>query len=226
MKKLYALVLVGILLVAVGCSKPTPQQPTPAPSGTAQDTKPQIDQPPTAQRKVYTAPPAMQIDPQKQYHATIQTNQGDIGIKLFASESPKTVNNFVFLAKEKFYDGIKFHRIIKDFMIQTGDPKGNGTGGPGYKFEDELPTKHNYVPGIVAMANAGPNTNGSQFFIGSGDKVKNLDKMPNYTIFGQVDSGMDVVQKIASVEVTAGPSGEQSTPVQEVLIKGIIIEEK
>jgi cyclophilin family peptidyl-prolyl cis-trans isomerase len=226
MKKLYALVLVGILLLAVGCSKPTPQQPAPEPSGTAQATKPQINQPATAQRKVYTAPPAMQIDPQKQYHATIQTNQGDIGIKLFANESPKTVNNFVFLAKEKFYDGIKFHRIIKDFMIQTGDPKGNGTGGPGYKFEDELPTKHNYVPGIVAMANAGPNTNGSQFFIGSGDKVKNLDKMPNYTIFGQVDSGMDVVQKIASVEVTAGPSGEQSTPVQEVLIKTITIEEK
>ncbi len=226
MKKVFALLLIAIALAAAGCAKPAPQQPAPQPSATDQTAKPQTNQAPVAQRKVYTAPPTMKIDPVKQYHAIIQTSMGDIGVKLFAGETPKTVNNFVFLAREKFYDGIKFHRIIKEFMIQTGDPMGNGTGGPGYTFADELPPKHNYVPGIVAMANAGPNTNGSQFFIGSGDQVRNLDKIPNYTIFGQVDSGMDVVQKIASVDVTTGLSGEQSTPVQDVTIKTVIIEEK
>ena len=117
--------------------------------------------------KSYASAPPMQIDPKKKYIAQIQTNKGLIEIELFADKAPITVNNFVFLAKDGFYDGIAFHRVISDFMIQTGDPLGNGTGGPGYKWNDEasaLALKHT-GPGVLSMANAGKNTNGSQFFI-------------------------------------------------------------
>ncbi|MDX2077674.1 MAG: peptidylprolyl isomerase [bacterium] len=117
--------------------------------------------------KSYASAPPMQIDPKKKYIAQIQTNKGLIEIELFADKAPITVNNFVFLAKDGFYDGIVFHRVISDFMIQTGDPLGTGTGGPGYKWNDEasaLALKHT-GPGILSMANAGKNTNGSQFFI-------------------------------------------------------------
>jgi cyclophilin family peptidyl-prolyl cis-trans isomerase len=169
----------------------------------------------------------MQIDPKKQYQAIISTSMGDITIQLFAKDAPKTVNNFVFLAKDKFYDNLTFHRVIKDFMIQTGDPLGNGTGGPGYVFEDELNNGHKYEPGVVAMANAGKNTNGSQFFIGSGKDVEGLKNFPNYTIFGKVTAGMDVVQKIASVKVKENPViKEVSMPEQPVTIKKITIIEK
>lgn len=180
---------------------------------------------PAADRKTYQAPPAMTIDPSKRYFATLKTDRGDIRIELFASESPKTVNNFVFLAREGFYDGIRFHRIIRDYMIQTGDPNGDGSGGPGYEFADELPAKHSYEPGIVAMANAGPDTNGSQFFICSGPLCKGLDQYPNYTQFGRVVEGMDVVRAIAAVPVRAAPWGEVSQPTEEVRIRGVAIEE-
>src|SRR4051795_10311324 len=117
-------------------------------------------------RKQYSAPPALTIDPKKHYTATLKTARGEIVCELFAKEAPTTVNNFVFLAREKFYDGLTFHRVIADFMIQGGDPTGTGRGGPGYKFEDEVgdanPNKN--TPGTLSMANAGPNTNGSQFF--------------------------------------------------------------
>ncbi len=226
MKKVFALLTVLLLLLA-GCGSTAP-----SPSGTApQASQPQAGQPQASQQpestgKTFSAPPPMQIDTKKQYFATLHTSMGDIHIKLFASETPVTVNNFVFLARNKFYDGLKFHRVIKNFMIQTGDPNGDGTGGPGYSFKDELPPRHPYAPGIVAMANAGPNTNGSQFFIGSGDDVKNLNSTPNYTVFGQVDSGMDVVGKIASVKVGPSPSGEVSSPIDPVYIKSVTIEEK
>ncbi len=182
----------------------------------------------TSSRKTYDAPPAMTIDASKRYFATLKTTKGDIGIELFASESPKTVNNFVFLAREGFYDGVTFHRIIRDYMIQTGDPNGDGTGGPGYEFEDELPVKHSYEPGIVAMANAGPDTNGSQFFICSGTFCKGLDQMPNYTQFGRVVEGMDVVRAIAAVPVKAAPwdPTEMSVPTEAVRIETVTIEEK
>jgi len=143
--------------------------------------------------KQWSTAPAMQIDPSKTYLATLKTTKGDVKIKLLAGESPRTVNNFVFLAREGFYDGVIFHRVIKPFMIQTGDPTGTGMGGPGYKFADELPPKHSYQPGIVAMANAGPNTNGSQFFICSGPQAAGLDRYPHYSQFGMVVEGMDVV---------------------------------
>ena len=143
----------------------------------------------------YSSPPAMQIDPKKQYTAILHTDKGDIQIELFAAQAPKTVNNFVFLSREGFYNGTTFHRVIRGFMIQGGDPKGTGTGGPGYKFNDEpgaLALKHDR-PGILSMANAGPNTNGSQFFI---THVATPHLNGKHGVFGRVVAGMDVVNAI------------------------------
>jgi len=179
---------------------------------------------PTPKTMSWTKPPLMQIDQSKSYTATVETTLGTFKIQLLASETPNTVNNFVFLAKQGYYEGIIFHRIIKTFMIQTGDPTGTGSGGPGYKFADELPPKHSYESGIVAMANAGPNTNGSQFFICTGSDAKNLNNYPNYTQFGRVIEGMDIVQKIASVQVVSN-GREVSKPVTPPAIKKITIVE-
>ena len=144
--------------------------------------------------KQWTTPPAMQIDPKKSYKATIETARGNIVIELYPQNAPKTVNNFVFLAKEGFYDGVLFHRVIMDFMVQGGDPTGTGRGGPGYKFEDETkgnPLKHG--TGFLSMANAGPNTNGSQFFITHSPQA-HLDG--KHTVFGKVVEGQSVVDAI------------------------------
>jgi cyclophilin family peptidyl-prolyl cis-trans isomerase len=190
--------------------------------------------------KQWSKPPAMQIDVNKPYIAHVDTNKGGFTINLFAKDVPKTVNNFVFLANQHFYDGIDFHRIMKTFMIQVGDPlargdvqslKSNpriGSGGPGYTFQDELSSKYKYAKGMVAMANAGPNTNGSQFFIGSGKDVENLAAQPNYTIFGKVTQGMDTIDKIANTPVTQGVSDQSdpSFPNENVYIKSIKIESK
>ena len=141
----------------------------------------------------------MAIDPNKKYVATFDTSRGQIVCELFAKDAPKTVNNFVFLAREKFYDGTVFHRVIGDFMIQGGDPTGTGRGGPGYKFEDETkgnPNKHKV--GSLSMANAGPNTNGSQFFI-THVVTDHLDG--KHTVFGQVKSGQNVVNAIQQGDV-------------------------
>ena len=149
--------------------------------------------------KQWTTAPAMLIDAKKKYTATIETERGDIAIELYAQHAPKTVNNFVFLAREGFYDGLLFHRVIKDFMIQCGDPTGSGRGGPGYKFEDETrgnPLKHG--TGYLSMANAGPNTNGSQFFI-THSPQPHLDG--KHTVFGKVSEGMDAVNAIKQGEV-------------------------
>ena len=144
--------------------------------------------------KKYSAPPAMTIDVNKKYSAAFNTSRGEILCELFARDAPKTVNNFVFLAREKFYDGTVFHRVIPNFMIQGGDPTGTGSGGPGYQFADELKgNPHKHQVGSLSMANAGPNTNGSQFFITH--VVTNwLDG--KHTVFGKVSSGQDVVNKI------------------------------
>lgn len=163
--------------------------------------------------KQYDSYPEMVIDPSKSYTVKLTTNKGDVVINTFPQDAPKTVNNFVFLAKDGFYNDTVFHRIISGFMIQGGDPRGNGTGGPGYTFEDE-PVAKEYTRGIVAMANAGPNTNGSQFFIMHQDNP--LPK--NYTIFGEVVEGLDVVDAIASVPVDFSPTGERSVPTEEVKI--------
>jgi len=136
----------------------------------------------------------MAIDPKRNYRAQIQTTKGAITVQLDSQHAPKTVNNFVFLAREGFYDGITFHRVIADFMIQTGDPTGTGRGGPGYRFEDETkgnPARH--VTGVISMANAGPNTNGSQFFITHAPQP-HLDG--KHTVFGKVVEGQDVVNAI------------------------------
>jgi peptidyl-prolyl cis-trans isomerase B (cyclophilin B) len=144
--------------------------------------------------KKWNNPPAMQIDPEKKYQALLQTDKGDIELDLYPQHAPKTVNNFVFLAEEGFYDGVTFHRVISDFMIQGGDPTGTGRGGPGYQFEDEVkgsPLKHE--TGVISMANAGPNTNGSQFFI-THSPQPHLNG--NHTVFGKVIAGQDVVDAI------------------------------
>lgn len=181
-----------------------------------------------SKQKQWQSPPAMSIDPDKKgYTAIMDTSEGTIRIDLFAKDAPKTVNNFVFLAREGYYDGTVFHRIVKDFMIQGGDPTGRGTGGPGYKFDDELPVKRSYEPGIVAMANSGRNTQGSQFFIVNGPGGKGLDRQPNYTQFGKVGDGMDAVQRMSNLPVVANPEmgGEVSKPKEPPKINSVKIEE-
>jgi peptidyl-prolyl cis-trans isomerase B (cyclophilin B) len=144
--------------------------------------------------KQWDTPPAMQIDPKKHYVVKMETTRGPIEIELYAAEAPKTVNNFVFLAREGYYDGVSFHRVIDNFVIQGGDPTGTGRGGPGYKFEDEFKNNpHKHETGTLSMANAGPGTNGSQFFI-THSPQPHLDG--KHTVFGQVTSGMDVVNRI------------------------------
>ena len=144
--------------------------------------------------KQWAKPPAMQIDPQKPILVTMETDKGAIELELYPEYAPKTVNNFVFLTQEGFYDGVAFHRVISNFMIHGGDPTGTGRGGPGYRFEDEIvgnPLKHG--TGVISMANAGPNTNGSQFFI-THSPQPHLDG--KHTVFGKVVSGQDVVDTI------------------------------
>lgn len=142
----------------------------------------------------WSGPPEMTIDPQKGYVATLETDRGTIELELYPQYAPKTVNNFVFLIQEGYYDGVSFHRVIQDFVIQGGDPTGTGRGGPGYEFEDEVrgnPLKHE--TGVISMANAGPNTNGSQFFITHSPQAHLNGK---HTVFGKVTSGQDVVNAI------------------------------
>ena len=144
--------------------------------------------------KNYSKPPEMAIDLEKKYTATFKLDKGEFVVELFADKAPKTVNNFVFLAREGFYDGVTFHRVLKDFMAQSGDPTGTGTGGPGYKFADEFhPDLKHSKPGILSMANAGRNTNGSQFFI-TFVPTPWLDG--KHAVFGQVVKGMEVVRSI------------------------------
>lgn len=165
--------------------------------------------------KQYDAPPAMAIDESKDYTATIKTALGDIVIQLYAKSAPATVNNFVFLANDGFYDGVTFHRVIKGFMVQTGDPTGSGRGGPGYRFDDEasaLKLKHS-GPGTLSMANAGPNTNGSQFFI-THVPTPHLDG--RHAVFGTVIKGMDVVNAIP--ERDPGRASAPGTVIETITI--------
>ncbi len=166
----------------------------------------------------YGSPPPMTIDTSSTYTATIRTSHGDITCELLAAESPTTVNNFVFLAREGFYDGVIFHRVIEGFMIQGGDPTGTGTGGPGYKFADELDAArtHGYSAGTLAMANAGPDTNGSQFFVMHVDQP-----LPAaYNVFGRTIEGHDVVDAIAT-----SPTNADDRPLDDVVISTVDIVE-
>jgi cyclophilin family peptidyl-prolyl cis-trans isomerase len=171
------------------------------------------------QQRKFDGEPPMIIDTDKRYVATMATSHGTMVIALDALAAPKTVNNFVFLARYHYYDGVIFHRIIPGFVLQGGDPTGNGTGGPGYKFADELPAPGKYKHGSLAMANAGPNTNGSQFFVISGPDGAGLP--PLYSLFGEVVSGSEVVEAINAV----GSPGA-GTPKERVVIESVTIEEK
>jgi peptidylprolyl isomerase len=168
-------------------------------------------------RQRFDGPPPMCIDPAKSYAAEMVTSHGTMKIALDPLAAPKTVNNFVFLARYHYFDGIVFHRIIPGFVLQGGDPEGSGRGGPGYRFEDELPKPGRYEVGSLAMANAGPNTNGSQFFVISGPDGVGLP--PQYSLFGKVVSGLDVVSKIDAVGTRSGQ------PKERVVIESVTITE-
>jgi cyclophilin family peptidyl-prolyl cis-trans isomerase len=165
----------------------------------------------------YDSAPDLTIDASKSYTATLDTNHGEIVVEFDPGRSPLTVNNFVFLANEGFYDGVVFHRVIENFMIQGGDPTGTGRGGPGYKFRDELEGSGEYKRGTVAMANAGPNTNGSQFFICHSD----VGLPHSYTIFGQVSSGMEAIDSIATSD-----TDHTDRPQADVVINKVTITEE
>jgi cyclophilin family peptidyl-prolyl cis-trans isomerase len=208
---LFLLLLAAIVTIFPACPSETPppggETPSPPPEGGMQ----------------WSSPPLMTIDPSKEYQATIKTNFGDIVVQLFPKDAPLAVNNFVFLSRQGFYDGVKFYKVVKDFIIHTGDPTGTGNGGPGYTFADE-PVTRDYVAGTLAMEINGPNTNGSRFFITLVNLSGTLPKI--YTIFGQVISGFDVVQKIGDVPVKASETGGLSLPAVDVHIDTIIIEKK
>ena len=167
-------------------------------------------------KQKFDAAPEMGIDPSKRYTATMETSMGTLVIALDPIAAPITVNNFVFLAAQHYYDGVIFHRIIQGFVCQGGDPDGNGRGGPGYKFVDELPKAGKYQIGSLAMANAGPNTNGSQFFLISGPSGVQLP--PAYSLFGQVVKGLDIVEMMQNV-----PTGPGDRPKDDVVIRSVTI---
>jgi len=173
--------LVLVTLVLISCDTATPET---APGESA----------PMKEHMSYSAPPPMTIDTSKKYTATIETEKGNLELELFAKDVPVTVNNFIFLAREGFYDNTTFHRVIPDFMAQAGDPTATGTGGPGYKFADEF-SHHTHGTGALSMANSGPNTNGSQFFI---TYVPTPHLNNHHSVFGQLTAGMDILKKISN----------------------------
>ena len=196
LSKVATIILIVGIIFSLSC---TSQAPTPEP-------KP----------KTYSAPPPMMIDTSKEYTATIKTEKGNLVLELFASDVPTTVNNFVFLAREGFYDGSTFHRVMPGFMAQGGDPTGTGMGGPGYIFDNEI-TEHTHVAGALSMANAGADTNGCQFFI-TYEARHELDG--DYSVFGQLIEGMDVLEKLTPRDPTQKPGSVGDRIIQ------ITIEEK
>jgi cyclophilin family peptidyl-prolyl cis-trans isomerase len=217
--------LIPVILVIVVMTLSSRSSNTSITSNTQQDpspTKAQVDNSNKGNNmnRTYSKAETV-IDANKQYSAVIETTQGKMTVELNTKGTPITSNNFIFLAKEKFYDGTIFHRTINGFMIQGGDPTGTGAGGPGYQFEDE-PFSGEYTRGTIAMANAGPDTNGSQFFI----MHKDYALQPNYVIFGKVTEGLDVLDKIATAPVTRSRTGEMSQPVDPVEIVSVEIIER
>jgi len=211
--------IIAVIIVIAGASlmfKKAPKEstPTPPPAGG-------LAKAPENMNEKTLPKPELTIDTAKKYKAILKTSEGDITVELNAATTPITANNFVYLARQGFYNGTIFHRVIDGFMIQGGDPTGTGMGSPGYRFDDE-PFSGEYTRGTIAMANSGPNTNGSQFFIMHADYA-----LPrNYVIFGKAIAGLEVVDKIATAETVAGPGGEKSKPVNPVTINSVeIIEE-
>lgn len=209
-KNIYKFLIVSLFISACGSNEVEEITET-----TVQDNKGESTM---SDEKVYSSMPEMIIDQNKSYTAVIQTSMGDLTVEFFSDTAPVTVNNFVSLSNDGYYDNIIFHRVISGFMIQGGDPSGTGHGEygkfPGYTFEDELNNQQPYEKGILAMANAGPNTNGSQFFIMHVDYP-----LPyQYTIFGKVTDGLDVIDTIASVQTAEGDK-----PVEDVVILGVTV---
>ena len=209
-KNIYRFLIVSLFISA--CSSNEVEETT---ETTVQDNKGESTM---SDEKVYSSMPEMIIDQNKSYTAVIQTSMGDLTVEFFSDTAPVTVNNFISLSNDGYYDNIIFHRVISGFMIQGGDPSGTGHGEygkfPGYTFEDELNNQQPYEKGILAMANAGPNTNGSQFFIMHVDYP-----LPyQYTIFGKVTDGLDVIDTIASVKTAEGDK-----PVEDVVILGVTV---
>ena len=209
-KNIYRFLIISLLISACGSNEVEEITET-----TVQDNKGESTM---SDEKVYSSMPEMIIDQNKSYTAVIQTSMGDLTVEFFSDTAPVTVNNFVSLSNDGYYDNIIFHRVISGFMIQGGDPSGTGHGEygkfPGYTFEDELNNQQPYEKGILAMANAGPNTNGSQFFIMHVDYP-----LPyQYTIFGKVTDGLDVIDTIASVQTAEGDK-----PVEDVVILGVTV---
>ena len=200
MKRILSLVVIILLLTlaVISCGEKAPEQL------------------PEVKPKTYSSPPPMVIDTSKQYTAVIETEKGNMVAELFAKDVPETVNNFVFLAREGFYDGSTFHRVIPGFMAQGGDPTGTGMGGAGYKFDDEF-TEHKHDAGVLSMANSGPNTNSAQFFITFAPQ-HGLDG--KHTVFGQLIEGMDVLEKLTPRDPNQNPQFKGDT------ILRITIEEK
>lgn len=204
----YIIILVVLLMVVsqvFGCTSDS----QPSESSTPPET--QVENPNNNDGE-----PPMTIDVNKIYIATVTTEKGAIKIELFAKDAPKTVNNFVYLARKGFYDNTTFHRVIPGFMVQGGDPTGTGTGGPGYKFEDEI-NDHTHATGVISMANSGPNTNGSQFFITYAPQPHLNGK---HTVFGKVIEGMDVLNRLTPRDPTANPNFKGDTLIS------VTIEEK
>jgi peptidylprolyl isomerase len=196
---------------------PTPG-PSPSPTTATVACRGEVPKAADKEKPMFDKPPKLEIDPKKTYTAEMRTSCGTIVLDLFAEETPVTVNNFVFLARQGFYDGVTFHRVIPGFVIQGGSPDGTGGGGPGYQFEDEIVKGLKFdEPGLLAMANSGPDTNGSQFFITTG-KPKHLNGL--HTIFGRVAKGMDVVREIESRGSEAG------TPSETIYIEKVTITER
>ena len=209
-KNIYRFLIISLFVSACGSNEVVEITET-----TIQDNKGESTM---SDEKVYSSMPEMIIDQNKSYTAVIQTSMGDLTVEFFSDTAPVTVNNFVSLSNDGYYDNIIFHRVISGFMIQGGDPSGTGHGEygkfPGYTFEDELNNQQPYEKGILAMANAGPNTNGSQFFIMHVDYP-----LPyQYTIFGKVTDGLDVIDTIASVQTAEGDK-----PVEDVVILGVTV---
>jgi cyclophilin family peptidyl-prolyl cis-trans isomerase len=219
------LLVIGVIFVWIVWGYTNPVKPDQLVMSNLSNTPTSIPTPDTAVlgKKKYDAAPQAFLDVKKKYQVKLTTNYGEILINLFHAETPVAANNFAFLAKEGFYDGLTFHRVIKDFMIQGGDPKGDGTGDAGYKFRDE-PITRKYTRGTIAYANSGPNTNGSQFFIMHQD----YDLPASYVIFGQADNkSLSVIDKIAESEVMQGSFNEVSTPKNKIEItKAELIEVK
>ncbi|KKW12918.1 MAG: Peptidyl-prolyl cis-trans isomerase [Candidatus Gottesmanbacteria bacterium GW2011_GWB1_49_7] len=238
MQRIYTLAIIVFVAIVGGTfvwsrfqaqtkNEPSVGMPVPGASGVQEKiavTVPPRPEADSMKKKLYSTPPPMTINPKKSYTATIATDKGVMKVALHAGETPVTVNNFVFLVREGFYNNTVFHRIIKNFMIQGGDPLGNGTGSPGYKLADE-PITRDYTRGTIAMANSGPDTNGSQFFIMHADYA--LPK--SYVIFGSIDPADSVslatLDAIAATAVTTS-GGEQSKPMTPPVVNSITIEEK